>query len=237
MKVIPVLDLQRGCVVRGIGGRRSEYRPLTPDCHPSTVAHSFRERFGLTELYLADLDAIAGAPPAVSVYAELHRHGFALWVDAGIRTGADADLLLSSGIESVVVGLETLTGPEVLRDLCEDDSLHIVFSLDLREGVPLGDVSKWTGAEAKLIAQQAIDLGAQRLLLLDLARVGTKAGIGTEPLARQLITAHPGIAISVGGGVRGADDLRRLKRMGLHAVLVASALHDARIRPEHLAGL
>ena len=35
----------------------------------------------------------------------------------------------------------------------------------------------------------------------------------------------------VGGGVRGVEDLRRLKRSGASAVLVASALHDGRLTP------
>src|SRR5260370_28271087 len=110
MKILPVLDLQGGCVVRGIGGRRWEYRPLTPECDPVRVALSFRQRFGLEELYVADLDAIAGKPAALTVFADLHDAGFRLWVDAGVTNAASAEVLFAAGIETLVAGLETVAG-------------------------------------------------------------------------------------------------------------------------------
>src|SRR5712691_3128794 len=89
MRIIPVLDLKAGKVVRGIGGRREDYRPiasrLTPSCHPVDVAVAFRTHFGLAQLYLADLDAIAGALPDLATYGSLQSNGFRLWVDAGIH--------------------------------------------------------------------------------------------------------------------------------------------------------
>src|SRR3954451_24567824 len=48
MQIIPVLDIQGGIVVRAIGGRRSEYRPLvsrlTDSTEPLAVAHAMRAR-------------------------------------------------------------------------------------------------------------------------------------------------------------------------------------------------
>jgi phosphoribosylformimino-5-aminoimidazole carboxamide ribotide isomerase len=237
MKVVPVLDLQMGCVVRGVAGRRHEYRPLTPECHPISVAKAFRDRFGLSELYLADLDAIAGALPSLALCTELHRQGFSLWVDAGVRGMEGTDAFFTIGIEFVVVGLETVAGPAILRQLCHDHAEQVVFSLDLRDGAPLGRRGAWKRPDARSIAKQAIESGVQRLLLLDVARVGISAGMGTEILAKEFIAAYPDTEISAGGGIRGMDDLRQLKTMGLHAVLVASALHDGRIQRNDLVGL
>src|SRR5438128_4087097 len=101
MRVIPVLDLLGGQVVRGVAGRRHEYRPvvsrLTPSAQPLDVARAFRAAFGLTELYLADLDAIAGAAPALPTYVTLQSAGFRLLVDAGVRAAADAGPLAEAG--------------------------------------------------------------------------------------------------------------------------------------------
>ena len=62
MPILPVLDLKQGQVVRGIAGRREEYRPivskLTTSSRPLDVARAFREHFRFDELYVADLDAI-----------------------------------------------------------------------------------------------------------------------------------------------------------------------------------
>ena len=75
MRVIAVLDIMGGVVVRGIAGRRSEYRPirssLCSSSEPAAVARAIVERFGLQEFYIADLDAIAGGEPAWGVYEQI----------------------------------------------------------------------------------------------------------------------------------------------------------------------
>src|SRR4051794_10759704 len=62
MRVIGVIDVMGGVVVRGVGGRRSEYRPvassLCASAAPLDVAEAFRRECGIGELYLADLEAI-----------------------------------------------------------------------------------------------------------------------------------------------------------------------------------
>src|SRR5262245_11740659 len=107
MRIIPVLDVMGGAVVRGVGGRRHLYRPivsqLTSSCAPVAVAVAFRELLGLAELYVADIDAIGGQAPAVALYQALRREGFALWVDAGVRNAATARSLADAGVESVVI--------------------------------------------------------------------------------------------------------------------------------------
>jgi phosphoribosylformimino-5-aminoimidazole carboxamide ribotide isomerase len=237
MIVLPVLDVQRGQVVRGIGGLRREYRPLTPECHPIRVARAFRKRFGLEELYLADLDAISGKPPALDLFADLRQLGFRLWVDAGVSDASSAERLFAAGIETVVVGLETVAGPRSLQELCNAHAGRIVFSLDLKDNSPLGNLTAWECRDARSIAERAIQLGVNRLLLLDLARVGMNAGTGTDALAAEMVAAHPDLELAVGGGVRDTADLRRLKTAGVRAVLIASALHDGRVGREDLDSL
>ena len=60
--------------------------------------------------------------------------------------------------------------------------------------------------------------------MLDLARVGARAGPETEP-ARKLRAHLPEAEVVLGGGVRGADDLHALAAAGYHAVLIGTALH------------
>ncbi len=241
MTVLPVLDLLKNRVVRGVAGLRQSYRPvvsrLTPADDPLTVARAFRDHFGLTRLYLADLDAIAAAAPAVDTYAALQRDGFRLWVDAGLRDIHDAIPLADVGVEGIIAGLETLAGPRALRELCGSHGDRIIFSLDLKGGRPLGDGAAWGTADAWEIAVRAVACGVRRLIVLDLARVGVSEGPGTEDLCRRLAQAYPQREVIAGGGVRGVADLRRLEESGVWGVLVASALHDGRLRREDLAGL
>jgi phosphoribosylformimino-5-aminoimidazole carboxamide ribotide isomerase len=235
MRIVPVMDVKNGVVVRGIGGRREDYRPivsrLTTSCQPIEVARVFRDQLALTECYVADLDAISGEEPAWEIYEEIQSLGLCLWVDAGIQDAHRALELGKIGIDSIVVGLETLPGPNVgeaiLHMLGSD---KIIFSLDLKEGRPLGDLKAWKSSDALPIAAQAIQFGVRRLIVLDLARVGLGLGLGTEDLCRQLGQDYPEVEIIAGGGIHDVDDLRRLAECGVHSVLVASALHDGRLR-------
>ncbi len=241
MNIIPVLDLLNGVVVRGVAGRRSEYRPLvsrlTSSCHPLDVAVALRHHFGFTELYVADLNAIQGAYPDWAALALLLANGFRLWVDAGVVKWEDAAALDLFGVRTVVVGLETVAGPQALAAIVRALGEQTVFSLDLRAGVPLGNLALWKHQDAASIAAEAVALGVQRFLLLDLTRVGMSDGTGTLDLCVQLATTFPNVERSAGGGVRGVDDLRQLRDNGVQNVLVASALHDGRLTPDDLAAL
>src|SRR5262245_59140568 len=64
MKIIPVIDLMDGLVVRARMGRRDLYRPITtplsPTSEPIDVARGLRSVHPFDTLYVADLDAIQG---------------------------------------------------------------------------------------------------------------------------------------------------------------------------------
>jgi phosphoribosylformimino-5-aminoimidazole carboxamide ribotide isomerase len=240
MRILPVLDLLHGQVVRGVAGRRQDYQPvvsrLTWSSQPLDVARAFRDQLGLAELYVADLDAIAGKEPAWPTFAALGEAGFHLWVDAGVRDAASGRLL-AEHVAGVVAGLETLTGSATLAELVHILGGRLVFSLDLRDGIPLGQTTAWQGTDAWSIAAQAIALGVRRLLALDLTRVGVHTGTGTEALCERLVGVYPDVEVWAGGGIRGLADLRRLRQQGVQAVLVASALHEGLLTRSELDAL
>ena len=66
MKIVPVIDLKGGVVVHARRGRRDEYAPLrsplVDGCEPVAVARALCAICRTTTLYVADLDALAGAP-------------------------------------------------------------------------------------------------------------------------------------------------------------------------------
>src|SRR4051794_38219838 len=123
-RIIPVLDVMGGQVVRAIGGRRDEYRPLvSPLCgssEPVAVASALLATTGATELYVADLDAIRGHPALelnVEVLRRLVTLGSHVWADAGIRDLFDECWLLGAGVTSFVVGTETTNGDDPVATL------------------------------------------------------------------------------------------------------------------------
>jgi phosphoribosylformimino-5-aminoimidazole carboxamide ribotide isomerase len=236
VRLIPVLDVQKGIVVRAVAGRRGEYRPIlsqfAPSSDPLVVAAAFRDQFGFTELYLADLDAIGGCEPNWQMYLGLVRLGLKLTVDTGLRTVPQCLRMKGAGVSRIVVALETSPDRGLLEHVIGNlRPMNVTFSLDLRNGLPLGKIGELGETDPVKIAGSVIDLGYEQLIVLDLASVGGGKGTLTEELCRQIHQQWPDVELIAGGGVCCTEDAQRLGRFGVRGVLVASALHDGRIRP------
>jgi phosphoribosylformimino-5-aminoimidazole carboxamide ribotide isomerase len=248
MRVIPVIDLLGGQVVRGVGGRRDEYRPivssLVESSEPAAVALGLKKRFELPRIYVADLDAIGGGERDVCSWQAIAAAGWALTIDAGLRTAAEVaslgDLLRRDFVDAeFVIGLESCRCLADLAELnrCGVNMRSAVFSLDLKAGVPLTQDADWRGASPVEVMSEVHRCGIRRTIVLDLADVGSGQGTSTLPLVRQLRDRFPDLEIIAGGGVRGPGDLRQLQASGADAALVASALHDGRLTPADLQSL
>ena len=248
MKLLPVLDLLQGIVVRGVAGKRDEYRPvescLTVKADALSVANAFRESLDLSELYVADLDAILHDQPNADIFRRLAADGFPFMVDAGLRDVDRARMLIDTGATAVIAGLETTPGPNHLRQLCRDIGTdRVIFSLDLQAGRPLGDLSQWEcvrvgdTTDPFEIASEAIGAGIERMIVLDLEQVGVGQGVSTADLCRRLSDRFPALRLITGGGVRTIRDVLELATTGAEAVLVASALHNGVIGDEELSAL
>ncbi len=237
LPIIPVVDLFDGRVVRGVAGRRDEYQPvesvLCEGAEPATVGRALIERLGLAEAYVADLDAIEGtAEPAWDVYDQMAQCGLSLWVDAGLRdrerARAVADFCAGGKpLTGIVAGLETVRDAAQLAAMLDPiGEDRLIFSLDLREGRPYTTSPGWRGMTVEAILDTALEIGIRRFIVLDLARVGTSQGVGTESVCRELRQRAPHVQIVAGGGVRDQRDLQTLAHAGCDAALVASALHN-----------
>ena len=235
LRIIPVLDVLGGLAVHARGGCREHYRPvrsiLRRGADPASLAEAFRDELGLSEVYVADLDAIAGRPQPSGLGRALRDRGIKAWIDAGVRDEDDLDRDVLAGASRIIVGLETIAGPASLERVVNSVGRErIVFSLDLRDGRPIvAPGTDWASDDPEEIVARAVAAGIISVIVLDLGRVGGGTGVGTLALLERLASRHPEVERVAGGGVSGPDDLRAIERAGGSAALVASALHDGRI--------
>jgi HisA/HisF family protein len=214
VRVVGVIDLKGGTAVHAVRGERERYRPIGD---PLSLAR----RFDVDELYVADLDAIAGTGRNDAVIAALARE-VRVMVDAGVGEPDRARALLDLGVNRVVVGTETLADADALERLPD-----AVLSLDLRDGRTLS-------RDPQLAGLPALDALARlrpthEVIVLDLARVGASAGPDVALIA-ELHAAFPDLELLAGGGVRDDGDLRALADAGAAGALVATALLRGVIR-------
>jgi phosphoribosylformimino-5-aminoimidazole carboxamide ribotide isomerase len=243
MRVIGVVDLLAGRAVHARAGLRESYTAVNSIAGTSyepgnalALARVYLERFGLDELYVADLDAILGRSPQEAAVRSIVGLGAPLWLDAGASSVARASHALDLGAAFVVVGLETLPSYDTLAEICDTSGRErVAFSLDLRAGEPIVAPAvraacgrRIMHAPAHAIAAHAANAGVGALIVIDLSRVGTGAGPDLSLIAR-VRDAAPGLTLLAGGGVRGLEDLSKLADVGCDGALVASALHDGRL--------
>ena len=233
--VLPVIDLQDHAVVRGVGGQRQLYRPikskLTPSVHPGDVARALHRFYGFRDIYVADLDAIAGAKLDWPSYRAINSAGMRIWLDAGLYDKEHARLLLTrvpnDWFQRIIIGLESLRDRRDLPPLVDVlGQERTVFSLDLWDGKPLTHIAPWQDGNPIDIMVDVAKAGIESVIVLDLVAVGSRGGPSTSAVCRALRQAHPQLEIVSGGGVRNLDDTRSLLDAGCDRVMVASALHD-----------
>lgn len=244
MQVLPVIDLKDGKVVRGVAGQRATYQSveslLASDSTVAAIATAFANQLPVDTIYVADLDAIAGEEPNWQALDQISATGLKIWLDAGVSDLSRAEQLSQYAqrqpqLTSVIMGLESVPDVEMLEQLWNHlGPERAVFSLDLKQGVPLTEAAPWQGLDPEQIASQAVEIGFRQIIVLDLAAVGMDQGTPVEALCQRLSSLHPDVKWISGGGVRGLSDLKRLADYGCSAALVASALHDGRLTADHV---
>lgn len=214
-------------MVRAVRGERERYRPivsrLSAGHDPADIAIALANYCAADTLYIADLDAIRGGAVQQAALARIADAlpGCALWLDAGFKRVRDAALVCTGRIEPVF-GSESLADGDELALL--RGRADVLLSLDQRGGQPMDPAGCWLRD----------DCWPSRVIVMTLDRVGSGGGPSLDGV-RQTLDRAPGRRFIAAGGVRNASDLERLEALGVHAVLVATAIHDGTLDRAALA--
>ncbi|MBU1209961.1 MAG: nickel transporter [Alphaproteobacteria bacterium] len=235
LRVIPVIDLKGGLVVRAVRGDRWNYRPIETPLAPGTsnpviVARALLDLCtAFDSLYVADIDAIAGGgrDPERKAVMELVAAfpGLRFFLDDGAASLADVERLAGHPAIIPVIGTESVRSTDDLAEIAATLAGEFALSLDWRGDVALGPAELFHNP----------DLWPHTVIVMTLDRVGGRAGPDFERLGAIKAMAGPRQVLAA-GGVRGLDDLRALKSAGCGA-LVATALHEGAFEDGELHAL
>jgi phosphoribosylformimino-5-aminoimidazole carboxamide ribotide isomerase len=231
MQIIPVFDLKDGILVHAIGGTRRDYQPLHTPLIPSPDPRQAVEilvNLGFRRLYIADLNAITQSGSNSELVRELvGSYPIEVWLDAGLR-GATGLPLCDLSQVSLIAGSETVATLADLAAICDEVGAgRVIFSLDTNNGEVLTPDHALKGIAPVKLAAQACAQGIEKMIVLDLKAVGSRAGLNRDLLC-DLVRNFPGKSIFPGGGFRD-EDLEELKRIGVRGVLTATALYSKQI--------
>lgn len=114
MQIFPAIDLKNGQCVRLFQGDFSKKTVVNED--PIAQAKAFATD-GATYLHIVDLDgALEGRPINLEIIQKMKKATkIPVQVGGGIRSMAQVDYYLESGIDRVIIGSAALTDPDFLR--------------------------------------------------------------------------------------------------------------------------
>jgi uncharacterized protein related to proFAR isomerase len=223
MLIIPVIDIRGGVAVRAVAGERAHYRPIkTPladSADPIAVARGYQSVFPFPTLYLADLDGIEGRGSNRVIHSRVADawDGGDIWLDDGSIEAPPAHQRVRP-----VIGSETLLAAGACQSMLGGRPLNRsgILSLDFHGLTFMGP--------PELLAYPSMWPGA--VIVMTLANVGRGDGPDLKRVASVALMAGPSRRVFAAGGVRHMDDIRALRDAGAAGVLVATALHQGKIK-------
>lgn len=232
MHIVPVIDIKSGQVVRAIAGRREQYHPLSSklcdSSEPQAIIEALRALHPFDTFYLADIDRIMGwGDNRAAIAALCQRHPkLKFWLDAGFTHPDNFNWLEDHRNIIPVLGSESIGSMDEYQTLWQATGRQCVLSLDYLQDRFRGPVE----------LEHRPDLWPDVVLVMELDRVGTGSGphycrLAEYPLEQQ----H--YRIYAAGGVRGVEDLRRLREAHVDGVLIATALHDGTLNRQTLTSV
>ncbi len=216
MQIIPVIDLMGGNVVHAKKGQRDHYKPIqTPLCKgsmPHAVIDGLKGIHDFKTLYVADLDALTGIGNHDALLLSLQENytDLQFWIDRGMPHNGQP---YPTSKSVSVIGSESLTSEHL--GILPQIGKQFILSLDFMGETLLGDQN--------LLRNPSI--WPDTIIIMSLAHVGSTEGPDFKRLS-WFRAQWPGKQIFAAGGVRHADDLSRLAKLGIDGALIASAIHS-----------
>jgi len=232
MQIIPVIDLLNGLVLHAKRGERQYYKPINSllinSSKPLDMVAALLDYYPFQQLYIADLNAIQKLGDNHYNIIESIAHYFPnlkLWVDAGISNQAELNIW-SKFHSNLIFASENFSRIENFLTLKNLQQFNFILSLDFL-------VNGYKGPVELLKNSQN---WPKNVIVMTLANVGTNQGVNTIQINEVLLLAKDH-NIFAAGGVRNMDDLIKLKDMGVHGALIATALHQKQFTYQQLDSL
>ncbi|EAC3044761.1 1-(5-phosphoribosyl)-5-[(5-phosphoribosylamino)methylideneamino]imidazole-4-carboxamide isomerase [Listeria monocytogenes] len=227
MQIFPAIDLKNGQCVRLFQGDFSKKTVVNAD--PIAQAKAFATD-GATYLHIVDLDgALEGRPINLEIIRKMKKAAkIPVQVGGGIRSMAQVDYYLESGIDRVIIGSAALTDPDFLRAAVQKYGAKIAAGIDAKNGFVATrgwlDVSQVSYLD---LAKRMEKVGVETIIYTDISRDGTLTGPNLEQMAN--LKEHVKVNLIASGGVSSRADLEALAKLGLYGAIAGKALYNRQI--------
>jgi phosphoribosylformimino-5-aminoimidazole carboxamide ribotide isomerase len=212
MVIIPAIDLKGGECVRLLQGREEDVTVYSKD--PGATARRWVDA-GAELIHLVDLDgAFSGTQKNLEAVKEIRRAvDVPLELGGGIRDMERIDLLVSLGIERIILGTVAAENPELVKEACGKYPGRIITGIDARDGkVAVKGWVELTEHDAPGFARAMQEHGAAGIVYTDISRDGMLSGPNVA--ATKELAASLDIPVIASGGIKSMKDIEDLLAAG-----------------------
>lgn len=235
MQTIPAIDLLNGQAVRLHKGSYEEVTVYHES--PLEQAREF-QKAGFQHIHVVDLNGakegkFVNLPHIKEIISEL---GISVQTGGGIRTFDDVEMLLDAGLSKVICSSMAIKNEGDWLKSLEKYPENMILGMDLKDGkIAYSGWLETAEESVESFLSRMIDHGLQEVLCTDISKDGTLSGPNFE-LYQDLQKNFPGIRLIASGGVSSLEDLNKLNKANIDAVVVGKAYYEGRISLEEMAG-
>ncbi|MDX1442430.1 MAG: imidazole glycerol phosphate synthase cyclase subunit [Gammaproteobacteria bacterium] len=235
-RIIPVFDLAKGRVVKGI-----RMGDVNDAADPVDVALAF-EKQGADEITMIDVST--GGNRGEVLEQVLQRVSAKIFIPitagGGVRDRQDIKRMLAAGADRVMLNTAAILNPDLVLESVEHfGSESLVGAIDVkydkkkdRWEVMSHGGRKATGMDARMWLQKLADYGIGEVVVTSLDRDGSRKGFDVE-LVRTMGKISP-VPLVVAGGAGEAEDIAAVlsdneDELLADGVMVASIFHSGKV--------
>ncbi len=225
--VIPAVDVLGEDAVRLEQGDFRRVVLREPD--PVEVVGRFVDA-GARMIHVVDLNGARTGRVRPELVARLATAALPARIQAsgGIRSLADAEVLLAAGAARVVVGTAAFAEPRALEHYVDALGDRLIVAVDARRGrVAVGGWERETSLSAAEAAARCATAGVRRVLCTAIERDGTLRGPDLGLL--RSVRGRSGLPVLAAGGIASPRDVRAVARAGCEGAIVGRALLEGRV--------
>lgn len=208
MLIIPAIDLKDGLCVRLLQGKKEDATVYSDA--PASTAQRW-ESCGARLLHVVDLDgAFTGNQKNIESIRRIREAvNMDIEVGGGIRDMERIDLLISIGINRVILGTVAIEKPELVKEACKRYPGKVIVGIDAKSGFVA--VKGWvevTKVKAVELALRMQDYGVWGIIYTDISKDGMMTGPNIEATREMVETLN--IPVIASGGVSSINDIKNL---------------------------
>ena len=229
MQLLPSISVIGGRTARLKQGDYSSEKIY--DVSPLEVAKQFEDH-GIHQIHLVDLDGAKKREPVNYETLELIKGYTNLEVNftGGIQTDGDISKSFENGAESVTAATIAYQNPDLFASwIMSYGREKLMLGADVLNGYI--KVSGWQeSTQLELIdhVEQFYNKGLKYLKSTEISRDGILEGPSLDHY-KMLIDRFSSMCIYASGGIRGMDDIKALRDIGVYGVIFGRAYYEGKI--------